>query len=66
VATTANISESLGTTVIEESSLGTVAVEDSRGPSSGQRQLNCKVIIIVQCKSVSSLKTRYILTKRSY
>jgi hypothetical protein len=34
--------------------------------ASGQRQSNCKVIIIVQCKSDRSLKTRYILTKWIY
>jgi hypothetical protein len=40
--------------------------DNDRGNS--QRQLNYKVITIVQCKckSDSSLKTRYILTKRSY
>jgi hypothetical protein len=38
------------------------AVEDSRSLAA-TRQLNYKVIIIVQCKSDSSLKTRYILTE---
>jgi hypothetical protein len=33
--------------------------------ASGQRQSNCKAII-VQCKSDCSLKTRYILTKWTY
>jgi hypothetical protein len=50
----------------EDQSLEVTAGQGQPVRVNGQKQLNYEAITIVQCKSDRSLKTRYILTKRTY